>query len=132
MNYLLDSDICIHLINSTSEKAWSQLSQCDPLAVRLSAISIAELRFGAAHSQSKQHNHDVLDEFIERFEIINFDEKCAMAYGEIRAALTKSGTLIGPMDMLIAAQAIAYDLTLVTANKREFERVRKLRVIDWL
>jgi len=132
MAFLLDSDICIHLINSTSEQAWTRLSRCDPAAVFLSAISIAELRFGAAYSQSALHNHEVLEEFLERFDVVPFDEKCAHAYGEIRAVLTKNGTLIGPMDMLIAAQAIACDFTLVTVNEREFQRVPKLHSINWL
>jgi len=64
-------------------------------------------------------------------EIVPFGEEAALAYGEIRAALEKAGTVIGSMDMLIAAQAVALGVPLVTNNTREFERVSDLDVLDW-
>ncbi|MFA7340213.1 MAG: type II toxin-antitoxin system VapC family toxin [Candidatus Obscuribacterales bacterium] len=132
MNYLLDTDICIAIINRRSPKAISRLQACKLGSVALSTISVAELRFGADKSQAVAKNHEALDQFFLALEIKAFDEISAIAYGAIRADLERKGTPIGPLDTLIAAQALAHELILVTNNQNEFTRVEKLRVETWI
>ena len=132
MNYLLDTDICIAIINRRSPKAISRLQACKPGSVALSTISVAELRFGADKSQAAAKNHEALDQFFLALEIRPFDELSAIAYGAIRSDLERKGTPLGPLDTLIAAQACAHELILVTNNQNEFTRVKKLRVETWI
>lgn len=95
----------------------------------LSAIVVHELRYGASKSGRSKENHGRIDAL--RFEILSFDAEDARQAGEIRAVLQKAGTPIGGYDMLIAGQALARNLILVTHNTREFERVAGLRIEDW-
>lgn len=132
MNYLLDTDICIAIINRRSRQAVSRLQTCQPGTVALSTISVAELRFGADKSQAPVKNHIALDQFLLVLDIKDFDELSAIAYGIIRSELEKKGTPIGPLDTLIAAQALAHGLILVTNNQNEFTRVKNLSVETWI
>ena len=99
--------------------------------IAISAITLAELRYGVAKSHYREKNAKALDEFIIPLEILPFDEAASRSYGEIRAALEKAGTPIGSMDLLIAAHAVSLGVTLVTNNAREFNRVPGLNVVDW-
>jgi tRNA(fMet)-specific endonuclease VapC len=90
------------------------------------------LRYGAAKSQNPQRNHERIDVFLTAVtEVVDFDDADADEAGEIRAFLEKIGAPIGPYDLLIAAQARRREAILVTANRREFERVPGLMVTDW-
>jgi tRNA(fMet)-specific endonuclease VapC len=91
----------------------------------------AELRYGAEKSGSKQLS-DRVDLLLSALEILPLEPPADRRYGEIRHHLARQGTPIGPNDLLIAAHVLAADLTLVTANTREFERVPSLRVENWL
>jgi len=132
MNYLLDTDVCIAIINRRSSQAISRLQICKPGTVALSTISVAELRFGADKSQAAAKNHQALDQFLLALEIKQFDELSAIAYGVIRSDLERKGTPIGPLDTLIAAQAVAHELILVTNNRSEFSRVKNLSIETWI
>jgi tRNA(fMet)-specific endonuclease VapC len=132
MSYLLDTDVCIAIINRRSSQVISRLQICEPGTVALSTISVAELRFGAEKSQAAAKNHQALDQFLLAFEIKQFDELSAIAYGVIRSDLQKKGTPIGPLDTLIAAQSLAHELILVTNNLSEFSRVKNLNVETWI
>ncbi len=94
-------------------------------------MTLAELRYGVQKSQPIEKNRQALDEFILPLEIADFDETAAEAYGTIRAALEKVGRLIGSMDLLIGAHALALSVTLVTNNTKEFKRIKNLKVVDW-
>jgi len=133
VQYLLDTNSCIALINNRSAQILNRLLACEPGQVALSAITVAELRFGASKSKMPAKNHSALDGFFVPFEIISFDEASAIAYGAIRARLEEAGTPIGPLDTLLAAQAAAHNLIMVTSNVREFRRVKELKSIEnWL
>ena len=97
--------------------------------VAVSCIVIHELRYGASKSARQAENHARIDAL--RFEIVPFDAEDARQAGGVRAALARAGTPIGGYDLLIAGQAVARDLILVTHNTREFDRVAGLRVEDW-
>lgn len=97
--------------------------------LRLSAIVFHELAFGAFNSRHVDRNLRALDAL--GLPVLAFDAADARAAGEIRATLRRRGTLIGPYDVLIAGQALARGLTVVTANMSEFRRVDGLKIEDW-
>jgi tRNA(fMet)-specific endonuclease VapC len=99
--------------------------------IGISSITLSELRYGVAKSKYREKNAKALDEFIIPLDITSFDEGAALAYGDIRTILEKSGTPIGAMDMLIAAHAVSMGVTLVTNNTREFSRIPTLDIVDW-
>jgi len=101
-----------------------------PSMLCVSAITVAELRFGADHRKSSAI-HAKIDTFLLDLEIVPFDEICARHFGTIGSALAAQGTPIGDLDVLIAATAIAVNATLVTNNVQHFKRVRDLRVENW-
>jgi tRNA(fMet)-specific endonuclease VapC len=94
-------------------------------------VVAAELRYGARESGAKQLG-DRVDLLLSAVEVVPLEPPADRRYGEIRHRLTRQGTLIGPNDLLIAAHTLALDLTLVTANAREFSRVPRLRSENWL
>jgi tRNA(fMet)-specific endonuclease VapC len=96
-----------------------------------SAIVVSELQYGVAKSSQPQRNQGRLDAFLTPFQIVPYDRGAAQMYGTIRATLERSGQLIGREDLLIAAHALAVDLTLVTNNEQEFLRVPNLKVENW-
>jgi len=131
MKYLLDTNICILLIRQKSQAVLQRLTRLPLTDVAVSAITVAELRYGVAQSRYVAQNQHALDYFLLPLTILPFDEKDAMTYGEIRAFLEAQGTPIGAIDTLLAAQAVSRRLILVTNNVREFARVPGLTVEDW-
>jgi len=98
----------------------------------LSSVAWAEIEFGIAKSTRQAHNRQVFDTIAQHLKIMPFSPQVARHYGQIRAMLERESTPIGPNDMLIAAEALAQDATLVTDNMREFSRVKGLRLENWL
>jgi tRNA(fMet)-specific endonuclease VapC len=131
MKYLLDTDVCIYLINKRPSSVLEKLHACRAGDVGVSAVTVAELRYGASKSQRSRQNHEALDLFLAPLEMMAFDESAAIAYGEIRAQLEKAGDPIGPLDMLIAGQAKSLSAVLVTNNVREFRKVKGLKIEAW-
>ena len=99
--------------------------------VAVSVITEAELRTGAAKSSSPVKTLGLVENFLRPLTIIEFTSQDAVAYAQVRAKLERVGKPIGPLDTIIASQAVARDLTLVTNNEREFRRVSGLRVETW-
>ena len=129
--YLLDTNACIRVLNGTSTVLTDRLRRTAPTQVRLSSIVKAELLFGARHGSRVAENLRLLEEFFAPFACVPFDDDDALHYGLIRADLARLGKPIGPNDLLIAATALANDLTLVTHDAGEFSRVAGLRIEDW-
>jgi len=98
----------------------------------VSTITIAELEYGVYRSQKTDQNRIALLEFLVPLAILDFDHGAAAVYGGIRASLESRGTPIGPMDLLIAAQAMSQGLILVTNNEREFSRLEGLGIENWI
>jgi tRNA(fMet)-specific endonuclease VapC len=132
MDYLLDTNICIELIRRRSAKILRRLQKCQIGQVGISSITLAELQYGVYKSRDPQRNKMALVEFCAPLEIPPFDDRAASIYGQIRTAIEEAGKPIGPMDMLIAAHALALGAILVTNNHREFARVPKLHIENWL
>ena len=134
MNYLLDTNICIALINGTSSKVRARFAQVSrqKAALATSAIVVHELWYGVAKSELAAQNARALLVFLNSgIAVIDYSAKDAQAAGEIRAELERQGKRIGEYDTLIAGQAYCRNLTLVTANTGEFARVKSLNVEDW-
>lgn len=129
--YLLDTNACIAVLNGSSQLLISQIRSHNPGDILLCSIVKAELIYGAYHSSRAADNLRLLDRFFEPFISLPFDDTCCDIYGRIRSDLARSGTPIGPNDLLIAATAVANDLTLITANTKEFGRVAGLSIANW-
>lgn len=130
--FLLDSNICIYIINNNPRTTVERIMKLRPDQVKLSAISVGELEYGVSKSKNREKNRNALIDFVSAFDIVPFDDNDAEVYGLIRADLENRGQLIGPYDMQIAAQAITRDLILVTNNVGEFSRVKELRLDNWV
>ncbi|WP_221032025.1 type II toxin-antitoxin system VapC family toxin [Actomonas aquatica] len=98
--------------------------------LRLSSIVLAELEYGASKSGVARHRQNV-DQLVAQLPLLVFNAEDAAIYGRLRAHLEKRGQIIGPIDTLIAAQALRLGATVVTHNLAEFKRVPKLKVVDW-
>ncbi|HUH11621.1 MAG TPA: PIN domain-containing protein, partial [Longimicrobiales bacterium] len=105
LRYLLDTNFCIALIRNTSETARRRLVEREVTEVAISALTVAELEYGIPKSRQPASNREKLDSFIQPLQILAFDDAAALAYGSARAALERRGEMIGPIDMLLAAQA---------------------------
>ncbi len=129
MLFLLDTSAVIALLNAQGGLVSQRIRQYRPADIGLPSIVMHELYFGAFRSQRLERNLALVDRL--RFEVLPFDQDDARRAGEIRAALAAQGTPIGGYDVLVAGQASARGLTLVSRNVREFARVESLRVENW-
>ena len=134
MSYLLDTNICIALINGTSSKARARFVQAagGKAAIATSSIVVHELWYGVAKSELVDRNARALAAFLSsEIAILDYSQLDAQAAGEIRAQLEREGRRIGEYDTLIEGQAFNRNLTLVTGNTREYGRIKGLKVEDW-
>jgi tRNA(fMet)-specific endonuclease VapC len=132
MIVMLDTNTCIALIKRKPAHALQKFSEYQVGDIGISAVTLAELRYGVSKSQHQAQNQAALDEFVLPLEVAAFDEQATTAYGELRAALEKQGTPIGTLDTMIAAHALSLGMALITNNTREFDRVPMLTVVDWI
>lgn len=130
MRYLLDTDICIYVINQRPQAVLDRFLAHEQDGLGISAVTAGELHFGVRKSGSRR-NLQVLSGFLAPLEIADFGADAAQAYGELRHTLEAKGTPIGPLDTMIAAHALALNVTLVTNNLREFKRVPTLHLENW-
>jgi len=129
--FLLDTNVCIHLLNNRHSQIETEFHQHSPSEIALCSVVKAELLFGARHSKKVEQNLQRLKQFFQPLSSLSFDDKCAEEYGIIRADLSTQGKIIGPNDLMIASIAKAHDAVLVTHNVREFSRITGLRLVDW-
>jgi tRNA(fMet)-specific endonuclease VapC len=132
ISYILDTNTCIYFLNRSSEKIITKMKSLSPSHIKLSAITVAELFFGAEKSKAQKKNWKIVQSFIDNFDLIPFDANCCQNYAKIRALLEKSGSPIGPMDLLIASITLTHNLTLVTNNIKEFKRIKGLSLENWI
>jgi len=130
LRFLLDTNICIYALKQ-NQVVLTRLLAERPIDVCLSVITEAELRTGAAKSASSAKTTRLLEHFLRPLAVLDFTSDDAVAYAAVRARLEHAGTPIGPLDTLIAAQAVARKLTLVSNNEREFKRIAGLRLENW-
>jgi len=132
MKYILDTNICIYIINKRPASVLDVICSKHPEEISISSITAAELNYGAERSQNPHQNRIAVLEFLMPFSLLDFDQRSASYYGKIRKTLESKGTPIGPMDLLLASQAKAYNLIFVTNNINEFKRIDNLRLENWL
>jgi tRNA(fMet)-specific endonuclease VapC len=131
MNYLLDTNICIYCINEKPFVVLSKLRSIPFGQISISSLTVAELEYGAEKSSRPDKNRLSLLKFLSPFEIIQYNEDDARAYGACRQFLEKKGQLIGAIDLLIASQAVSREMILVTNNEKEFKRVPNIKIENW-
>jgi tRNA(fMet)-specific endonuclease VapC len=129
---LLDTNTCIYYLNKSSEKLIRQFKKLTPSQIKLSSITVAELLYGAEKSMAKRKNWTIVENFISTFDIVFFDFASSLMYAKVRVALEQKGTPIGPMDLLIASISLAHNYTLVTNNIKEFQRIKNLKLENWI
>ena len=132
MKYLLDSNICIYCINRKYPEVMNEVLRRQASGIAISAVSKAEMYAGSYRQGSPKRYRDEQDRFFERFPSLPFDDTAADWYGRIHADLEGRGQLMGVADMQIAAIAMANDLTVVTHDRRGFQRLPELPVEDWV
>lgn len=131
-HYLLDTNICIYLINQRPEAVLQRFAMLKPSQVSLSIITWGELYYGAYKSEKLQHNLANLQQLSGLLEVLPLPVSAAEHYGQVRASLQRVGRPIGGNDLWIAAHALAEGYVLVTHNTKEFDRVDSLMVENWV
>ena len=130
MDYLLDTNICIHYFKGQF-KIKEKIEQIGYENFAISEITLAELIYGAEKSQKKDKNIKVVENFAERITIIPIFESIRI-YGKEKARLKTTGTIISDLDLFIGATAIVNNMVLVTRNVREFERMKNIKIENWI
>ena len=131
LRYLLDTNIISDLVRRPGGAVATRIVDVGEDSICTSIVVAAELRYGARKSNSKQL-YERVGLLLSALEILPLEPPVDQRYAEVRHHLSTQGTPIGPNDLLIAAHSLTADLTLVTANTREFERIPSLRVENWL
>lgn len=131
MSFLPDTNVCITLLRQRHPKLLARWQATKVSEMTLCSVVVYELRHGAARSSDPIREHAKLDGFLAPFASLSFDDLCARRCAEIRHELERTGSVIGPYDLQIAAIALHHDLTLVTHNTREFSRIPGLKLDDW-
>ena len=129
--YLLDTNICIYAMKGNYKNLTNRLLSIPPDEICVSVITLSELEYGASKSNWGERSRQTINAFLANYEVLPFLEKDAVLFGQIRAKLAGEGTPIGLLDAMIGAQGLANNLTVVTHNIREFERIPGLSIEDW-
>jgi tRNA(fMet)-specific endonuclease VapC len=130
--YLLDTNICIYLIKKHPPEVLARFQQIQLKQLHIPTITLFELYYGIEKNNSQQRNLAALENFITPLTIVDFTLDAAKKAAKIRNHLQKQGTPIGAYDIQIAAIAISLNMTLLTNNTREFERVKGLKLENWV
>ena len=128
--YLLDTNTASYIIKGNVPRVRERLLKVPMSQVLISAVTAAELLFGAARKREAVRLKTAIDEFLLRVDSLPWDSKAARRYAGVRAALEITGTPMGNLDMMIAAHALAEEAVLVT-NDRSFRRLKELKIEDW-
>lgn len=129
--YLLDTNACIGYLKGRAVGVRQRLEEIPSSDVFVCSVVKAELFYGAMRSSNPERTLARQQEFLNRYVSLPFEDRAALIFGQIRAILAAAGTPIGPYDLQVAAIALANNLTVVTHNTDEFQRVEGLRIEDW-
>ena len=129
--YMLDTDTCSYIMKRSNDAVLKRLRKVLVNDVCISVITKSELLYGVELSPRRRQDETALTAFLSYVEVLDFPDRASAHYATIRADLKKQGTMIGANDLFIAAHARCLDLTLVTNNTREFQRVRNLAIENW-
>ncbi|MFU8926269.1 type II toxin-antitoxin system tRNA(fMet)-specific endonuclease VapC [Acinetobacter puyangensis] len=129
--YLLDTNICIYVINHKPVQVFEKFRQFQLGDLAISSITASELAFGVEKSGSER-NKQALNKFLIPLDVLPYDDRAIWHYAQLRHQLQSTGKTIDSLDMLIAAHALALEVTLVTNNTKEFERIKGLKLENWV
>ena len=129
---MLDTNTCIYIIKRKPQKVIKRFKQTDISQIGISSITLSELQYGVSKSSKPEQNQIALSQFVAPLEILPYDDGASQYYGDLRAGLEKQGTPIGSLDMLIAAHSISLNSVLITNNEKEFSRIPKLKIDNWV
>ena len=129
--YLLDTDICAFIMRGPSEKLAARMQSIPLVDQAISAVTLAELLYGARVSGQAKRNRAAVAAFAKHVSVLDWTEGVAEHYAEVRLHLHRKGQMIGANDLMIAAHARHVGAILVTSNEREFRRVPALAVENW-
>lgn len=132
MIYMLDTNICIYILKNNDKSLIKKFNDFKYGDICISSIAYSELVYGVEKSARRDENMKNLLKFLSCIKICDYDVNASNEYGKIRCDLEKNGNAIGSMDMLIASHAKALGITIVTNNAREFERVKGLKIENWI
>ena len=132
LRYLLDTNICIYIAKQRPPSVAARFAKLASGSVGMSLITFGELRYGAEKSKQRVEALDALHRLSELIPVMTPDDTVGERYGALRAQLERAGTPIGNNDLWIAAHALDLGVTLVSNNTREFERVPKLKLDNWV
>ena len=130
--YFVDSNTCIYFMNGKYSSVREKFLSVSPKEIKISSVVKGELLLGAFKSHTREKTTEKVEKFLKPFEIVDFTDKMAYSYAEIRKDLEHAGALIGANDLLIAAAALHEKATLITHNTNEFSRVTDLKIEDWV
>ena len=130
--YMLDTDTCSYIMKRSNDAVLKRLQKVPVSDVCISVITKSELLFGVEVSPRQRQDESALSAFLQYVEVLDFPDAASLHYAKIRASLKTLGTMIGANDLFIAAHARSLGVTLVTNNTREFGRVHKLNVENWV
>jgi len=130
--YMLDTDTCSYIMKRSHDAVLERLQKVPVSDVCISVITKSELLFGVELSPRRRQDESALDAFLRYVEVLEFPDIASVHYAKIRAGLKTRGAMIGANDLFIAAHARSLGLTLVTNNTREFARVPKLAIENWM
>lgn len=130
--YLLDTSICIAALREPQSVLAARLGKLAVGDAVLSGIVLGELELGISLSSRKSENRKALQAFLQYFPVLDWPASAAALYGEVRAELQAAGKEIGALDLLIAVHALSLKATVITDNEKDFRRVRRLKVENWL
>jgi tRNA(fMet)-specific endonuclease VapC len=131
IRYLLDTNSASYVIKGNFPRVRERLVKVPMAAVGISAVTEAELRYGVAKHREATRLSVIVQEFLLRVETLPWDSAAAEQYGNLRAALERTGQPLGNLDLMIAAHALALKTTLIT-HDHSFRRVKGLKIQDWV
>lgn len=130
--YMLDTYICSYIIRERPISVLDKFKKIDNSEMCLSVITKAELLYGVARSSSRKVNLEIVEDFLNRLVVLDWNGDAAAAYGKLRATMEAGGRIIGNLDMMIAAHALSIGAQIVTNNGRHFGQVPKLKMVNWV
>jgi tRNA(fMet)-specific endonuclease VapC len=131
LKYLLDTNICIYLING-NETLKKKVKEIGVFSLSISNATLAELYFGAYNSKKVDANLKRIDEFKKNLTVYSDNDSSAEAFGRFKSKLRSEGKIIEDFDILIASIAFVNNCILVTNNPNHFERIDELKIENWV
>jgi len=130
--YVLDTDTCAFVLRRSSAVLLDRIQSVPLMQQAISVVTYAELLYGVQVSSKKKANQEAVDALVRHLRVLEWSQDAAWHYAEIRADLKKKGSMIGANDLMIAAHARSLAAIVVTNNVKDFERVKGLRVENWI